>query len=80
MGEHGRWIHYGLTSSDVLDTALALQLRQAHGRPALFRLFGPSITPAAAPSNDGQAVDLYTLTNGKGMVAKVRLAATFPGA
>ena len=26
VGEHGRWIHYGLTSSDVLDTALALQL------------------------------------------------------
>jgi adenylosuccinate lyase len=26
-GEAGRWIHYGLTSSDVLDTALALQLR-----------------------------------------------------
>ncbi len=25
----GRWIHYGLTSSDVLDTALALQLRGA---------------------------------------------------
>ena len=25
----GRWIHYGLTSSDVLDTALALQLREA---------------------------------------------------
>jgi adenylosuccinate lyase len=23
-GEAGRWIHYGLTSSDVLDTALAL--------------------------------------------------------
>jgi adenylosuccinate lyase len=29
VGDHGRWIHYGLTSSDVLDTALALQLRQA---------------------------------------------------
>jgi adenylosuccinate lyase len=29
VGEHGRWIHYGLTSSDVLDTALALQLRGA---------------------------------------------------
>ena len=29
VGEHGRWIHYGLTSSDVLDTALALQLQQA---------------------------------------------------
>jgi adenylosuccinate lyase len=26
IGEEGRWIHYGLTSSDVLDTALALQL------------------------------------------------------
>ncbi len=29
VGAHGRWIHYGLTSSDVLDTALALQLREA---------------------------------------------------
>jgi len=26
VGEHGRWVHYGLTSSDVLDTALAVQL------------------------------------------------------
>jgi adenylosuccinate lyase len=30
IGEEGaRWIHYGLTSSDVLDTALALQLQAA---------------------------------------------------
>jgi adenylosuccinate lyase len=29
VGEHGRWIHYGLTSSDVLDTALATQLVEA---------------------------------------------------
>jgi adenylosuccinate lyase len=28
-GLAGRWIHFGLTSSDVLDTALALQLRDA---------------------------------------------------
>jgi adenylosuccinate lyase len=28
-GAGGRWIHYGLTSSDVLDTALALQLQAA---------------------------------------------------
>jgi adenylosuccinate lyase len=28
-GAGGRWIHYGLTSSDVLDTALALQIRRA---------------------------------------------------
>jgi adenylosuccinate lyase len=31
-GPSGRWIHFGLTSSDVLDTALALQLRAA-GEP-----------------------------------------------
>jgi adenylosuccinate lyase len=29
VGEAGRWIHFGLTASDVLDTALALQLRAA---------------------------------------------------
>ena len=29
LGEEGRWFHYGLTSSDVVDTALALQIRGA---------------------------------------------------
>jgi adenylosuccinate lyase len=29
LGEHGRWFHYGLTSSDVLDTALSLQVQEA---------------------------------------------------
>jgi adenylosuccinate lyase len=29
VGESGRWVHHGLTSSDVLDTALGLQLSQA---------------------------------------------------
>ena len=29
LGEEGRWLHYGLTSSDVVDTGLALQLRDA---------------------------------------------------
>jgi len=29
VGEPGRWIHHGLTSSDVLDTALGVQLSQA---------------------------------------------------
>ena len=28
-GDSGRWIHFGLTSSDVLDTATALQIRDA---------------------------------------------------
>jgi adenylosuccinate lyase len=29
VGEESRWFHYGLTSSDVVDTGLALQLRAA---------------------------------------------------
>ncbi len=29
IGPEGRWLHYGLTSSDVLDTALATQLVEA---------------------------------------------------
>jgi adenylosuccinate lyase len=29
LGPEGRWLHYGLTSSDVVDTALALQIREA---------------------------------------------------
>ncbi|MCS6802077.1 MAG: adenylosuccinate lyase [Chloroflexota bacterium] len=29
LGAAGRWIHYGLTSSDVMDTALSLQLMEA---------------------------------------------------
>jgi adenylosuccinate lyase len=29
LGPEGRWLHYGLTSSDVLDTATAVQLRDA---------------------------------------------------
>ena len=29
LGPEGRWLHFGLTSSDVLDTATALQVRDA---------------------------------------------------
>ena len=29
VGPAGRWLHYGLTSSDVVDTATALQVREA---------------------------------------------------
>ncbi len=31
LGEDGRFFHYGLTSSDVVDTALALQIGEAGG-------------------------------------------------
>ncbi len=29
LGPEGRWIHFGLTSSDVVDTSLSLQIQQA---------------------------------------------------
>src|SRR5437879_12358961 len=29
VGEAGRWVHFGMTSSDLLDTGLAVQLREA---------------------------------------------------
>lgn len=29
VGEHGKYIHFGMTSSDILDTALSLQIREA---------------------------------------------------
>jgi len=29
VGAEGRWLHYGLTSSDVVDTALAILMRDA---------------------------------------------------
>lgn len=29
IGEEGRWLHLGMTSSDMLDTALAIQLKQS---------------------------------------------------
>ncbi len=30
LGEERKWVHYGLTSSDVVDTALAYRLKQAN--------------------------------------------------
>jgi adenylosuccinate lyase len=29
LGEHSRWFHYGLTSNDIVDTAQALQVKEA---------------------------------------------------
>lgn len=40
VGPEGRWLHYGLTSSDVVDTALAMLIRDACDlvRPAVVEL------------------------------------------
>src|SRR2546430_10791678 len=44
-GPAGRWIHFGLTSSDVLDTSLALQLTAA----------GEAIVPGSVALGRGPA-------------------------
>ncbi len=31
LGEESRWVHYGMTSSDCIDTAVALQMRDSLG-------------------------------------------------
>ena len=48
LGPAGRWFHYGLTSSDVVDTALALQIRDAGAQilAGLERAFAAVVTRA----------------------------------
>ena len=48
LGPVGRWFHYGLTSSDVVDTALALQIRDAGAliHSGLERAFAAVVTRA----------------------------------
>ena len=48
LGSEGRWFHYGLTSSDVVDTGLSLQVREA-GRlilDGIERAFAAVVTRA----------------------------------
>ena len=49
--EGRRWLHYGLTSSDVLDTALALQVREAG---ALLSSAGRASDAGVAPTHSAQ--------------------------
>jgi adenylosuccinate lyase len=30
LGEHGEWLHYGVTTQDVIDTGMVLQIKEAH--------------------------------------------------
>jgi adenylosuccinate lyase len=46
LGPEGRWVHHGLTSSDVVDTALSLQLQDA-GRLVLEGIERAIATTAA---------------------------------
>jgi adenylosuccinate lyase len=50
LGPEGRWLHYGLTSSDVVDTALSLQIQDA-GRLVLDGL-DRGLTAVAARADE----------------------------
>ena len=60
LGPEGRWLHYGLTSSDVLDTATAVVLRDATGVVVdeLARLdrSGPAPGDPAPRHGDGRSL------------------------
>jgi len=49
-GSAGRWVHFGATSNDILDTATALQMRDAMGviETKLYRLLGTLVRQAEA--------------------------------
>jgi adenylosuccinate lyase len=50
LGPEGRWLHYGLTSSDVVDTALSLQIQDA-GRLVLEGI-DRAVTAVAARADE----------------------------
>ena len=53
IGPAARYVHLGLTSSDVLDTCLALQLRDAAGPRSRAESQGSSRRSGLAPSSTG---------------------------
>jgi len=62
LGPPGRWLHYGLTSSDVLDTALALQARDA-GQLVLERL-DSALTAVVRRADEHRATPIVGRTHG----------------
>jgi adenylosuccinate lyase len=54
IGPAGRWVHHGLTSSDVVDTALSLQVRDAGALllRGIERAFDPVVAQARRHKDD----------------------------
>jgi len=66
LGPEGRWFHYGLTSSDVLDTALALTVRHAGG----LVLDGIDLAAAAVVERADEHRDTLTIGRTHGVHAE----------
>ncbi|HYA08788.1 MAG TPA: lyase family protein, partial [Gaiellaceae bacterium] len=62
LGDEGRWFHYGLTSSDVVDTALSLQV-QAAGKVLLEGL-GRALSAVVARAEEHRLTICMGRTHG----------------
>src|SRR5512133_2588175 len=59
LGPEGRWVHHGLTSSDVVDTALALQICVAGPpTPEVIALSLPAVLPRSTYHRTAISVSL----------------------
>lgn len=67
-----RWVHYGLTSSDVIDTATAIQLKDSH---AHLRELADELLHALAGTSD-ELGDLVQVGRTHGQWAQPRTART----
>ena len=62
VGPSARWLHFGLTSSDVVDTAQALQMVQA--MDVILRLVGELRTAIAARADEHRHTPMIGRTHG----------------
>jgi adenylosuccinate lyase len=62
VGPSARWLHFGLTSSDVIDTAQALQMREACD--LLLRLLGDLMRAVEARADEHRATPMIGRTHG----------------
>jgi adenylosuccinate lyase len=62
LGPEGRWFHYGLTSSDVVDTALALQVRD--GGTLLLEALGRALAAVVRRAEEHRDTPMVGRTHG----------------
>jgi adenylosuccinate lyase len=62
VGSSARWLHFGLTSSDVLDTALAIQMRDASG--LIVRDIGALMEAVRARAEEHRRTPMIGRTHG----------------
>jgi adenylosuccinate lyase len=62
LGPEGRWFHYGLTSSDVVDTALALQVRD--GGTLLLEALGRVLAAVVRRAEEHRGTPMVGRTHG----------------